>query len=134
MDKPRICKVLGVEADEVWHVSGNDNAIYRISAGTALEYAMPKYHGDGYGEWHLSDTAHLIDFINHPDRIIRKPRFTRQEVEDAAVFARAFDPEARVMRYPGGLVCGGVHISQEMFPGVRQGQSVPLREITGGAN
>lgn len=42
MDKPRICEVLGVEVDEEWTVSGNDIAIYRVSGGVALEYAMPK--------------------------------------------------------------------------------------------
>ena len=50
MDKPRICEVLGVEVDEEWTVSGNDIAIYRVSGGVALEYAMPKYNGDGYGK------------------------------------------------------------------------------------
>ena len=62
----------GVEVDEVWHVTGNDNAIYRISGGVALEYAIPKCYEDGHGEWRQSDTVHLIDIINHPDRIIRK--------------------------------------------------------------
>ena len=50
MDKPRICEVLGVDSDEEWTVSGNDIAIYRVSGGVALEYAMPKYNGDGYGK------------------------------------------------------------------------------------
>ena len=45
MDKPRIAQVLGVEVDEEWTVSGNDIAIYRVSGGVALEYAMPKYNG-----------------------------------------------------------------------------------------
>ena len=81
MDKPRICEVLGVEVDEEWTVSGNDIAIYRVSGGVALEYAMPKYNGDGYGKWLPAGMPCLVDFINHPDRIIRKPRFTQQEVE-----------------------------------------------------
>ena len=79
---PRICEVLGVEPDEVWHATGNDKAIYRVTAGVALEYAMPKYYGNGYGEWHLSDTTHLIDFINHPDHIIRNPRQGQEEKKE----------------------------------------------------
>lgn len=83
MDKPRICEVLGVDSDEEWTVSGNDIAIYRVSGGVALEYAMPKYNGDGYGKWLPAGMPCLVDFINHPERIIRKPRFTEQEVERA---------------------------------------------------
>lgn len=55
MDKPRICEVLGVDPDEEWTVSGNDIAIYRVSGGVALEYAMPKYNGDGYGNRKASE-------------------------------------------------------------------------------
>lgn len=79
MDKPRICEVLGVKVDEEWTVSGNDIAIYRVSGGVALEYAMPKYNGDGYGEWIPAGMPCLVDFINHPDRIIRKPKPEQEE-------------------------------------------------------
>lgn len=99
MDKLRICEVLGVEVDEVWHVTGNDNAIYRISGGVALEYAIPKCYEDGHGEWRQSDTVHLIDIINHPDRIIRKPRWTEQEVEDAKAVRRVFGRDGVIERY-----------------------------------
>ena len=80
MDKPRICEVLGVDSDEEWTVSGNDIAIYRVSGGVALEYAMPKYNGDGYGKWLPAGMPCLVDFINHPDRIIRKPRSAAEDV------------------------------------------------------
>lgn len=139
--KPRICEVLGVEVDEVWRATGNDNAIYRISAGTALEYAMPKYHGDGYGEWCLSDTAHLIDFINYPDRIIRKPRFTQQEVESAKIISVLFPEATHIERLRGSKVLGITgakdgwiaDIESSLFPEIKSGQSVTLDEIIGGA-
>lgn len=79
MDKPRICELLGVDPDEEWTVSGNDIAIYRVSGGVALEYAMPKYNGDGYGKWLPVGMPCLVDFINHPDRIIRKPKQEQEE-------------------------------------------------------
>lgn len=79
MDKPRICEALGVEVDEEWTVSGNDIAIYRVSGGVALEYAMPKYNGSGYGQWIPAGMPCLVDFINHPDRIIRKPKPEQEE-------------------------------------------------------
>ena len=140
MDKPRICEVLGVEVDEVWHVTGNDNAIYRISGGVALEYAIPKCYEDGHGEWRQSDTVHLIDIINHPDRIIRKPRWTEQEVEDAKAVRRVFGRDGVIERYNkamtepySNLVFDHLYINEDLFPSLRPGESVKLEEIIGGA-
>ena len=140
MDKPRIARVLGVEVDEVWHVTGNDNAIYRISGGVSLEYAIPKCYEDGYGEWRQSDTVHLIDIINHPDRIIRKPRWTEQEVEDAKAVRRVFGRDGVIERYDkamvepySNLVFDHLYINEDLFPSLRPGESVKLEEIIGGA-
>lgn len=135
MDKPRICEVLGVDSDEEWTVSGNDIAIYRVSGGVALEYAMPKYNGDGYGKWLPAGMPCLVDFINHPDRIIRKPRWTEQEVEEAKALARAFSPDFKVYRKDNLhlLIGGGICINTDTFPSVKIGQSVTLDEIIGGA-
>ena len=140
MDKLRICEVLGVEVDEVWHVTGNDNAIYRISGGVALEYAIPKCYEDGHGEWRQSDTVHLIDIINHPDRIIRKPRWTEQEVEDAKAVRRVFGRDGVIERYNkamtepySNLVFDHLYINEDLFPSLRPGESVKLEEIIGGA-
>ena len=140
MDKLRICEVLGVEVDEVWHVTGNDNAIYRISGGVSLEYAIPKCYEDGYGEWRQSDTVHLIDIINHPDRIIRKPRWTEQEVEDAKAVRRVFGRDGVIERYDkamvepySNLVFDHLYINEDLFPSLRPGESVKLEEIIGGA-
>ena len=140
MDKLRICEVLGVEVDEVWHVTGNDNAIYRISGGVALEYAIPKCYEDGHGEWRQSDTVHLIDIINHPDRLIRKPRWTEQEVEDAKAVRRVFGRDGVIERYNkamtepySNLVFDHLYINEDLFPSLRPGESVKLEEIIGGA-
>ena len=140
MDKLRICEVLGVEVDEVWHVTGNDNAIYRISGGVALEYAIPKCYEDGHGEWRQSDTVHLIDIINHPDRIIRKPCWTEQEVEDAKAVRRVLGRDGVIERYNkamtepySNLVFDHLYINEDLFPSLRPGESVKLEEIIGGA-
>lgn len=140
MDKPRICEVLGVEPDEVWTISGNDIAIYRISGGVALEYAMPKYNGDGYGSWIPAGMPCLVDFINHPDRIIRKLRWTEQEVEDARAVKRLLDADS-VSRaaYRDGLVAiksdwsVSIVLSRDCFPSLHPGETVTLDEIIGGA-
>ena len=140
MDKPRICEVLGVEVDEEWTVSGNDIAIYRVSGGVALEYAMPKYNGSGYGQWLPAGMPCLVDFINHPDRIIRKPRFTQQEVEDAKYIKRILKVDSvRRNIYGNGLIAMksdnivSIVVNSEMFPSIHPGQSVTLDEIIGGA-
>lgn len=136
MDKLRICEVLGVEVDEVWHVTGNDNAIYRISGGVALEYAIPKCYEDGHGEWRQSDTVHLIDIINHPDRIIRKPRWTEQEVEIVKNLLKVVGPaELRkvadmvTMKVDGKII----YLRKDAFPSLKNEMVVTLYEIIGGA-
>ena len=140
MDKPRICEVLGVEVDEEWTVSGNDIAIYRVSGGVALEYAMPKYNGSGYGQWIPAGMPCLVDFINHPDRIIRKPRFTQQEVEFARLFNAACKNVVWIQRNDEKTLVWVVEYSNEeyrlpfrLFPSIQPGQSYTLDEIIGGA-
>ena len=141
MDKPRIAQVLGVEVDEEWTVSGNDIAIYRVSGGVALEYAMPKYNGDGYREWIPAGMLCLVDFINHPDRIIRKPRWTQQEVESAKIISVLFPEATHIERLRGSKVLGITgakdgwiaDIESSLFPEIKSGQSVTLDQIIGGA-
>lgn len=141
VDKPRICEVLGVEVDEEWTVSGNDIAIYRVSGGVALEYAMPKYNGDGYGKWLPAGMPCLVDFINHPDRIIRKPRFTQQEVESAKIISVLFPEATHIGRLRGSnalIIIGAdngwiANIENSLFQEIKSGQSVTLDEIIGGA-
>ena len=141
MDKPRICEVLGVEVDEEWTVSGNDIAIYRVSGGVALEYAMPKYNGSGYGQWLPAGMPCLVDFINHPDRIIRKPRFTQQEVESAKIISVLFPEATHIGRLRGSnalIIIGAdngwiANIENSLFQEIKSGQSVTLDEIIGGA-
>ena len=136
MDKPRICEVLGVKVDEEWTVSGNDIAIYRVSGGVALEYAMPKYNGDGYGEWIPAGMPCLVDFIIHPDRIIRKPRWTQQEVEIVKNLLEVVGPaELRkvadmvTMKVDGKII----YLRKDAFPSLKNEMVVTLYEIIGGA-
>ena len=136
MDKPRICQVLGVEVDEEWTVSGNDIAIYRVSGGVALEYAMPKYNGDGYGEWIPAGMPCLVDFINHPDRIIRKPRFTQQEVERAKAIKTLWPCAKAIVKAESGaisVVGATIELNVDHFPSLHPGKTVTLDEIIGGA-
>ena len=130
MDKPRICEVLGVEPEE------------RFSVG---QY---EYWFDQCGDmWCKAGTEEkmacggvLCNIINHPDCIIRKPRFTQQEVEDAKYIKRILmvDLVSR-NQYGNGLVAKradgsvSVVVNSEMFPSIRPGQSYTLDDIIGGA-
>lgn len=65
-DKPRICEVLGVKVKEKFDAGPYKDAyvdlygVIRTNIGT------------------LMDADRVCELINHPDRIIRKPRFTEQ--------------------------------------------------------
>ena len=126
MDKPRICEVLGVEVGEWWEYGG-------------LEYSVT---GKGIIIDH-NNTVHftgLTGAINNPDRIIRKPRFTQQEVERAKairlIYPTAYrleeaDPLIRVWDKEGKLLS---HVDTALFPSHQSGQSYTLDEIIGGAD
>ena len=131
MDKPRICEVLGVEVGE--HFSYNERPDIDIwFCGT--------------GAWNCSKQDKDIPFyiiacINHPDRIIRKPRFTQQEVESAKIISVLFPEATHIERLRGSKVLGitGAEdgwiadIESSLFPEIKSGQSVTLDEIIGGA-
>ena len=71
-DRSRLAEILGVEEDEEFTVNGFV-PIYRIHNGKR-EY---EYHG----KWlHCNTEADLIEFINNPSLIQRKPRFSDEEM------------------------------------------------------
>ena len=137
MDKPRICEVLGVEVEE------------RFSVG---QY---EYWFDQCGNmWCKAGTEEkmacggvLCNIINHPDRIIRKPRFTEQEVEDAKTIKRMFGADnfthirkdqfglCEMMDGPGDDPNVGwcaIGMEEGMFPSLRPGETITIDEIIGG--
>ena len=86
--------------------------------------------------------------INHPERIIRKPRFTQQEVEDAKTIKRMFgadnfthihkdeDGWPEMMDGPGedrNVGWCSIGMEEGMFPSLRPNETVTLDEIIGGA-
>ena len=124
MDKPRICEVLGVDVGEWWEYGG-------------LEYSVT---GKGIIIDH-NNTVHftgLTGAINHPDLIIRKPRFTEQEVERAkaikVIYPTAYrlekaDPLIRVWDKEGKLLA---HVDANLFVSFQSDQTYTLDEIIGG--
>ena len=138
MDKPRICEVLGVEVGQNFKLKGADMWFYVDRDGIVKREEDDKSVG----------LPEICMMINLPDQIIRKPRFTQQEVEDAKTIKRMFgtdnfthihkdeDGWPEMMDGPGedGTI-GWCSIGMEegMFPSIRPGETVSLDEIIGGA-
>ena len=131
MDKPRICEVLGVDVDEVFTIE----TPVRKSTYCRI---------DEEGKIYNTCIETLCYAINHPDRIIHKPRWTEQEVEDAKTlcrmwpngeieFKRDIDGRCSMVHIQGSLH-GCLDLGQvDLFPSLRPSETVKLDEIIGGA-
>lgn len=102
MSKPRICEVLGVEPEERFYYkcekSQENKYLWKI---TKEGERMFKEDTD---IWRLSSNEKtLMDFINHPDRIIRKPRWTEQEVERAKAIKMLYSEAESIEMYGFGI-------------------------------
>mgnify|MGYP006919209247 CR=1 FL=1 len=134
MDKPRICDVLGVNVDEEFEFDFDSN---QVSRGTmkigadGLRYYKDKK--DWFQCWNEKD---LIYIINHPDRIIRKPRFTQQEVERAKAIKTLWPCAKAIVKAESGaisVVGATIELNVDHFPSLHPGKTVTLDEIIGGA-
>ena len=145
MDKPRICEVLGVEVGEPFSIDGyptdygpvqvcEDGKIRRVISSVEFPFA-----NDGEVGHKIGSNA-LYYLLNHPDRIIRKPRFTQQEVERAKairlIYPTAYrleeaDPLIRVWDKEGKLLA---HVDVNLFLSLKPEQSYTLDEIIGGGH
>lgn len=127
-DKPRICQVLGVEVGEkVSYVDQNGEEIglevledgnvnLTFKGGMRMGWA-----GTGYA---------IVQAINHPDRIIRKPRFTEEEVADAREIVRIFGHNDVIKRTDDNALCyGQIIINSSLLPSVRPGQPIAISDI-----
>ena len=142
MDKPRICKVLGVEVGERFEL-GNTGIVLLVNDDGKIHISLS--HG-AHKETDLN-VNYLVKAINDPDSIIRKPRFTQQEVEDAKTLKRMFPTKKiRLMKNMVGQVsimlesddCTETEIltlyKSDMFPSLKQPYCELVDEIIGGAN
>lgn len=138
MDKPRICKVLGVEVNEEFTYDFGANQVNRGTFKIGADGKRYYKTGDLWSPCYNEDDLAVI--INHPDRIIRKPRWTEQEVERAKA-VKVLYPEILYLqaddRYLRGLNKGKESIFLDCvlswFPSLRSDETVTLDEIIGGA-
>ena len=131
MDKPRICEVLGVEVGQNFKLKGVDMGFYVDRGGIVKREEDDASIG----------LPEICLMINHPDYIIRKLRFTEQDVEDAKAIKRILKVDSvRRNIYGNGLIAmksdGSISIvvNSEMFPSIQPGQSYTLDEIIGGSD
>ena len=129
MGKPRICEVLGVEVGEHFQVYGNAMTWHITSGGYIVR---------DDGKRCVDDVIYLA--INHPDRIIRKPCWTEQDVKGAKAIRHVFGRDGTIKRHSKAvtapystLTFDHLYINENLFPSLRPGESVKLDEIIGGA-
>ena len=138
MDKPRICEVLGVEVGERFELA-NTGIILLVNDDGLLHIGLS--HG-AHKETDMN-VNYLVKAINAPDRIIRKPRFTQQEVERAKAI-KIIWPEAKEIKvrngaqgeieyrvYAGPMVLGVLY--GDVFPTMKRLKEYTLDEIIGNA-
>jgi hypothetical protein len=136
MDKPRICEVLGVEPEEKFKIRGNMLGRFRINKYGTFQLEISN------DCWGTSTLECLNILINHPENIIRKPRWTEQEVERAKAI-KVLLPEINAIKYDGAWtqcleIVDGTYFQREvitrhLFPSVEKGHVYTLDEIIGGA-
>ena len=138
MNKPRIAQVLGVEVGEEFTYDFGANQVNRGTFKIGADGKRYYKTGDLWNPCYNEDDLAVI--INHPDRLIRKPRWTEQEVEDAKCTKRILEVDVvRRNEYGGGLVASrsdvgvSIVVNRELFPSLRPGETVTLDEIIGGA-
>ncbi len=128
MDKPRICEVLGVEVGETFTADTPYGEFKRCVI-------------DDEGQILNTGTNVLCYIINHPDRIIRKPRFTEEEVAFAQYFEKCYPGAVFLMDKQGFLqYCYTIktdrityhnngYLPNRLFKSIKPGQSIALSDI-----
>ena len=126
--KPHICEVLGVEVGERFRVESDDCCLYPEAYVDDDEIVRASV---GYA----MDGMRLCQIIKGELRIIRKPRFTEEEAEDAKALVRILGAtQIKRTEYGGNLHAAigdiaEVVVNQDLFPSLRSGQAVKLEDV-----
>lgn len=135
MDKPRIAQILGVEPGESFYIQGfNGTAFWIMDDGT---FSTSPANVPG-------TTRALLQALDYPERIIRKPRFTQQEI-DAVRAIKIIWPDAKDIRVRTGVdgtieyrVCKGCSmlgiIYGDVFPSMERSKEYEIADIIGAEN
>ena len=138
MNKPRIAQVLGVEVGEEFTYDFGANQVNRGAFKIGADGKRYYKTGDLWNPCYNEDDLAVI--INHPDRIIRKPCWTEQDVKGAKAIRHVFGRDGTIKRHSKAvtapystLTFDHLYINENLFPSLRPGESVKLDEIIGGA-
>lgn len=124
--KPRICEVLGVEPKEKFDAGPYKDAYVDLFGVIRTNIGF------------LMDADRVCELVNHPDRIIRKLRWTEQEVERAKAIRLLYpeaesldecDPHIKVLDSKFVVAT----LDTALFPSLCPGETVTLGDIIGGA-
>ncbi len=130
MDKPRICEILGVEVGERFCIKGfcEKDVEFCIKSDGTFSTRPSNVQGSSVA---------LLCTLDHLNRIIRKPRWTEQEVERAKAIKLLF-PNAKTatncVTFTG--ISDGIltwQLPPSLFEFTQDNQSYTLDEIIGGA-
>ena len=136
MNKPRIAQVLGVEVDEEFTYDFGANQVNRGTFKIGADGKRYYKTGDLWSPCYNEDDLAVI--INHPDRIIRKHRWTEQEVERAKAIKMLYSEAESIEMYGFGIRVFNrklviATLDPSLFPSLRQNEIITLDEIIGGA-
>lgn len=139
-DKPRICQVLGVDVGE--------KATYTDPRHGEIEFEIEPdgntsfIFKNGMQAGQIGIGYAILQLINHPDRIIRKPRFTEEEVAVLKALQKAGIAEIErgtvydTLKAKSRTVNDGKSSHYEqwflpkgLLPSLHPGQGVSLQEI-----
>lgn len=107
-----------------------DGKIRRVISSVEFPFAQ-----DGEVGHKIGSNA-LYYLLNHPDRIIRKPRWTEQEVEIVKNLLEVVGPaELRKVADMATMKVDGkiIYLRKDAFPSLKNEMVVTLYEIIGGA-
>lgn len=131
--KPRLAEVLGVEVGEKLLIDGRNRNPYSVTdEGLIVDC-------DGGVCYEV-----VTYLFNHPNRLIREPRWTEQEIKDAKNIIRMFgeDRYPYVIKTMDGLpylsdnlwtfAMYTINLEPEIFPSLKCGETVKITDIIGG--
>ncbi len=123
MEKPKICELLGVSPGESFYIQGFDNVEFWIMDDGTFSTRPSNAP---------NSTIALLRTLDHPDRIIRKPRFAEYEIVQAenlldvlgdGELKRVGDMTTLKSRWQN-------HLSEERrIPSLKPEQSIKLSEL-----
>lgn len=131
MNKPRLCELLGVDVDEE----------FKFEFKGTVHTSKIDNNGERYFKtcetWYSGANEKALTFlINNPERIIKKPKLTIQEIEDAKAILRIFGKNGIIKRYDmdttapySTLTFNNIYINENLFPGIKEGQEYSLDDI-----